>query len=102
MGTKPSPDKAEGKVAELLAVLPASKKILVLPHDNPDSDSLASAAALRSLISHKLKKSPIIGLSGTIGRSENRALVRVYRPIREPGVGESSRYSPGSAGTDFS
>jgi nanoRNase/pAp phosphatase (c-di-AMP/oligoRNAs hydrolase) len=77
MGTKPSPDKAEGKVAELLAVLPASKKILVLPHDNPDSDSLASAAALRSLISHKLKKSPIIGLSGIIGRSENRALVRV-------------------------
>lgn len=64
------------KAAELLSVLSVSKnnKILILPHDNPDPDALASAAALCALIKHKLKKSPIIGLGGIIGRSENRAL----------------------------
>ncbi|MFQ5988615.1 MAG: bifunctional oligoribonuclease/PAP phosphatase NrnA [Candidatus Methylomirabilales bacterium] len=77
MGTKPRPDTAGGKAGELLAALPAAKKILILPHTNPDPDSLASAAGLRSLISHKLRNSPIIGLSGMIGRSENRALVRL-------------------------
>jgi nanoRNase/pAp phosphatase (c-di-AMP/oligoRNAs hydrolase) len=77
MDTKPTPEEAGGKAAELLAVLPAAKKILILPHDNPDSDSLASAAALRSLLKHKLGRPPVIGLSGIIGRSESRALVSV-------------------------
>ena len=65
-----------GRVAKLLAVLPAAKqkKILILPHDNPDPDSLASAAALCALIKHRIRKSPVIGLGGIIGRSENRAL----------------------------
>lgn len=76
MGAKSTPERTSGKAAELLAVLPVSKKILILPHDNPDPDSLASAAALRSLIAHKLGKTPIIGLGGIIGRSENRALVK--------------------------
>lgn len=71
------PEKATGKVAELLACLPPRKKILILPHDNPDPDALASAASLRSLIAHKLKRTPLIGLSGIVGRSENRALVSV-------------------------
>lgn len=77
MGTKSASGNPEGKVAELLSVIPGSKKILILPHTNPDPDSIASAAALRSLITHTLKKTPIIGLGGIIGRSENRALVRV-------------------------
>lgn len=64
-------------MAELLSVLAPSKKTLILPHDNPDPDSLASAAAVRSLIKHKMGKLPVIGLGGTIGRSENRALVSV-------------------------
>jgi nanoRNase/pAp phosphatase (c-di-AMP/oligoRNAs hydrolase) len=78
MDMKPaSSEGGGGKVAELLAVLPVSKKVLILPHDNPDPDSLASAAALRSLIEYKLGRPPVIGLSGIIGRSENRALVSV-------------------------
>ena len=63
-----------GKVAELLAVIPASKKVVILPHNNPDPDALASAAALLKLITHTLKKTPVVGLGGIIGRSENRAL----------------------------
>lgn len=71
------PKKAHGKIAELLAVIPPAKKILILPHDNPDPDALASAAALRALITHKLRRTPVIGLGGIVGRSENRALVSV-------------------------
>lgn len=77
MGPKPRPNKGTGKVTELLSVLATAKKILILPHDSPDPDALASAAALRSLITHTSKKTPIIGAGGIIGRSENRALVRV-------------------------
>ena len=76
MTPEPTP-KHSDKVAALLAVLPSAKnkKILILPHDNPDPDSLASAAALCALIKHRIRKSPVIGLGGIIGRSENRALV---------------------------
>ena len=71
------PERSRGEIAKLLFFLAASKKILILPHDNPDPDSLASAAALRSLIAHKLKKTSMIGLGGMVGRSENRALVSI-------------------------
>ncbi len=87
MDKNPVAAQAGGKVAELLAVLSSSKKILILPHDNPDPDALASAAALRFLIEQKAKKLPLIGLSGIIGRSENRALVSVLEiplvPVEE-------------------
>jgi len=76
MSSEPAAKHGGSKVAELLAVLPTvrNKKILILPHDNPDPDSLASAAALCLLIKHKMKKASVIGLGGIIGRSENRAL----------------------------
>ncbi len=67
-------DAARG-VPELLSIIGTSKKTLILPHDNPDPDSIACAAALRHLFQQKLGKTPVIGLSGIIGRSENRALV---------------------------
>lgn len=79
MNLEPVTRHSGGKVAQLLAVLPSAKnkKILILPHDNPDPDSLASAVALCALIKHKAKKSPLIGLGGIIGRSENRALAAI-------------------------
>jgi nanoRNase/pAp phosphatase (c-di-AMP/oligoRNAs hydrolase) len=66
-----------GKLGDLIAVISRSKKILILPHNNPDPDALASSAALRFLIKQKLRKDCSIGCGGTIGRSENRALVSV-------------------------
>lgn len=73
----PNSQELGGGVGEFLATLNSAKKILILPHDNPDPDSLASAAALRFLIRHKLGKIAVIGLSGIIGRSENRSLVTI-------------------------
>ena len=67
-----SPSGAEGRVSAFLSALPAAKKVLILPHDNPDPDALASAFALSTLIKHKLHAATLIGLGGIIGRSDNR------------------------------
>ena len=41
---------------DLLAVLEPAREIVILPHDNPDPDSLASAEGLRAAIRHALRK----------------------------------------------
>ncbi|MBN2299027.1 MAG: bifunctional oligoribonuclease/PAP phosphatase NrnA [Deltaproteobacteria bacterium] len=51
-------------------------RILVMCHNNPDPDSIASAAALKSIFHQKLRRKVVIGYGGTIGRAENRALIR--------------------------
>ena len=73
--SEPAPHRAEEKVSAFLSALPSAKKVLILPHDNPDPDALASALALSTLIKHKLHTPTLIGLGGIIGRSENRALI---------------------------
>jgi nanoRNase/pAp phosphatase (c-di-AMP/oligoRNAs hydrolase) len=67
--------KIHGRVEELLAVLEPASEVLILPHDNPDPDALASAAGLRRLIGEKMGKWPTIAIGGIIGRAENRAMV---------------------------
>lgn len=52
-------------------------KLLVLTHDNPDPDALASAAAMKLLLEAKRQIRATIGYSGIIGRAENRAMVRL-------------------------
>lgn len=64
------------KVKRLLESLKGKKQILIVSHDNPDPDTMASAFALRSLLQEKLKTSITIGFSGIIGRAENRAMIR--------------------------
>jgi len=49
--------------------------ILIVTHNNPDPDSLASATVLRHLILVKLGAESIIAFGGKIGRSENRCMV---------------------------
>lgn len=51
-------------------------KILVVVHDNPDPDCLASAMALRHLFVMKLNTDAVISFSGMIGRSENLAMAK--------------------------
>jgi nanoRNase/pAp phosphatase (c-di-AMP/oligoRNAs hydrolase) len=51
-------------------------KGLILIHDHPDPDSLASAMALRHLLTMKLNRDTVIAFSGVIGRSENIAMAR--------------------------
>ena len=66
------------KSLERLLSLPLDAgKLLVMTHDNPDPDALASAAAMKLLLETRRGIRATIGYSGIIGRAENRAMVRV-------------------------
>ncbi|MFA5515601.1 MAG: DHH family phosphoesterase [Desulfuromonadales bacterium] len=51
-------------------------RVLIVAHDNPDPDSLASAMALKHLILKTTGQAVTVGFGGIIGRGENRAMVR--------------------------
>ena len=62
-------------------------KILIVVHDNPDPDCLASAMALRHLFVVKLNRDATIAFSGMIGRSENIAMAKELEiPLTPMGV----------------
>jgi len=79
------------RVAKLLGVLGDKRSLLILMQDNPDPDSLASAAALRRLVNAKTYAQCSLAYGGVIGRGENRALADYlalnFRPAREVDFG---------------
>ena len=57
--------------------------ILILPHNDPDPDAIASAVALRHLLMEALNVESTIAYQGIVGRAENRALLRYLgQPLR--------------------
>jgi len=52
---------------------------LLLTHDNPDPDALASTAALAVILRRRFKRRATIAYGGMIGRAENREMVRALR-----------------------
>jgi nanoRNase/pAp phosphatase (c-di-AMP/oligoRNAs hydrolase) len=61
---------------DLLAWMRGRGSVLIIMHDNPDPDCLASAMALRQLFLTKLDREPVIAFSGIIGRSENLVMAK--------------------------
>ena len=61
---------------EMLEWLQGKGKTIIIIHDNPDPDCLASAMALRHLLAMKLSRDAVIAFSGMIGRSENLAMAK--------------------------
>jgi nanoRNase/pAp phosphatase (c-di-AMP/oligoRNAs hydrolase) len=59
-------------------------RFLILPHNDPDPDAIASAVALRYLLAERLGMECTIAYQGIIGRAENRALVRYLQHPLEP------------------
>jgi nanoRNase/pAp phosphatase (c-di-AMP/oligoRNAs hydrolase) len=59
-------------------------KLLILPHNDPDPDAMASAVALRHLLAERLGMESTIAYQGIIGRAENRALARYLDHPRQP------------------
>jgi nanoRNase/pAp phosphatase (c-di-AMP/oligoRNAs hydrolase) len=55
------------------------RRALLLTHDNPDPDSLASAWALGQLLEERAGMEVTLAYGGLIGRAENRAMVRFLR-----------------------
>ena len=64
---------------ELLNILEGVRRLLIVIHDNPDPDALASACALARLVKVKANIGSRVCCDGVIGRAENRALVRELR-----------------------
>jgi nanoRNase/pAp phosphatase (c-di-AMP/oligoRNAs hydrolase) len=81
----PSPERAlaelpvRTKLDELLKLARGRQRALVLTHDNPDPDSLASAVALAFLLEKRAGVEARVVYGGIIGRAENLALVKVLR-----------------------
>ncbi len=70
---------ARAKVDRLGKLFKARKRGLVLTHDNPDPDSMASAVALAVVLHSRLGIPTDVAYGGIIGRAENAAFVRVLR-----------------------
>ena len=71
------------KLQALIHAFRGSKRVLIVPHNDPDPDAIASALALKTLLEHSLEAEIAIGYQGIIGRSENKALVRFLgHPMR--------------------
>ncbi len=66
---------SKGVPPALLTVLERPGPLVILPHDNPDPDALASAAALRFLAKELAGNEATIALGGYVGRAENRAML---------------------------
>ena len=67
----------EYKARQLADVIErTSSKVAILTHDNPDPDSIASAAALEAIASHLDVEADILYF-GDIGHQENRAFVNL-------------------------
>jgi nanoRNase/pAp phosphatase (c-di-AMP/oligoRNAs hydrolase) len=76
--TADSTDQAAQQAERLAGLLDAvedGERVLILTHDNPDPDALASAAALSFLLERTASVQTTVALGGIVGRAENRNLV---------------------------
>jgi len=65
-------------------VLENQKKLLIVLHNNPDPDALASGLALSYLVKERYNIRSTIAYGGMIGRAENQALVREIKiPLKK-------------------
>jgi len=68
--------RSKAHTDEMLEWLRGKGRAIIIIHDNPDPDCLASAMALRHLLAMKLNREAVIAFSGMIGRSENIAMAK--------------------------
>jgi nanoRNase/pAp phosphatase (c-di-AMP/oligoRNAs hydrolase) len=67
------------KLERLVDYARSHERALILTHDNPDPDSIASAVALAHMLERLAGVEGVVAYGGIVGRAENRALVRVLR-----------------------
>jgi nanoRNase/pAp phosphatase (c-di-AMP/oligoRNAs hydrolase) len=75
----------ERLLERLAETVRAAGRLVILPHNDPDPDAIASAEALRHLLAEWLGVESTLAYQGMIGRAENRALVRYLgHPLEIP------------------
>lgn len=72
-------DAVRERATRLVELARTRKKALVLTHDNPDPDSIATAVALAQIFEQKAGLPTTIAYGGLVGRAENRALIKVLK-----------------------
>src|SRR5262245_11988850 len=72
------------KLERLLRVARGRRRALVLTHDNPDPDSIASAVGLAHVLEERAGLEARVGFGGIIGRAENAAMVKVLKLALSP------------------
>lgn len=63
------------RFAAIVRSLAGAERVVIVTHDNPDPDAVASAAGLRLLIEQGCGVPVVNSLGGIVGRAENRALM---------------------------
>ena len=69
-------DNFSGRVAAFRSSISQATSILLLTHDYPDPDCIASAYGIAELLSYWGHPNTIISFGGFVGRAENRAMIR--------------------------
>ncbi len=69
----------ENKITKLLETCRGKSPFLILTHNHPDPDALASAWALQYLLKEKLQIQSTVAYRGTLGREENRTFKRILK-----------------------
>jgi len=65
-------------------IVRGNEDLLIVMHNNPDPDALASAFALKILVEKQFGNKAHIAYTGIIGRAENRAMVQKLRiPLKQ-------------------
>ena len=62
-------------IHEILESIDSKKRILILTHNNPDPDAMASALGLKNLLLHD-KRKIVIAYMGVVGRLENKEFIK--------------------------
>lgn len=80
------PDGAtnQSKLKKIAALVQRKRRILILTHNNPDPDALASAFALRYLLRVLYSVESIIAYGGVVGRAENKAMIKYLKMDIKP------------------
>jgi nanoRNase/pAp phosphatase (c-di-AMP/oligoRNAs hydrolase) len=65
-----------GIVKEFDSIFKPDSRLLIVIHNNPDPDAIASASALKLFLKQRYGLEATIGYGGAVGRAENRTMVR--------------------------
>ena len=78
------PGVAEKRLEQLSDTLSGKRRLLILTHDHPDPDSIASGWALMRVVRRLHRLRVDLAYGGMIGRSENRTLREVLHVPLQP------------------
>ena len=81
--------KKRKRLMDLFSTVEDYDSLLILTHDNPDPDSIASAMALEFLLKKEKKIKTTLAYGGFIGRSENRTMLELLN-IKMKNISELS------------